>query len=227
MKTKKKLKTTPKKKPVKLSSIDALLQKNNLGIKLDIGCGDNKQGEDFVGMDVRELKGVDIVHNIEQFPYPLPNESCSMVVASHVLEHINPASTDPRLIGLVKLLLKNKVISKQDVGKYIGQVETFGIFFTFMNEIWRIMKPGGTFAFIVPYAGSPGFYQDPTHINNVSEATLAYFDPLDASQLWFIYKPYPWKIRQSSWSSGAHLEVILEKRLIDKLYEPYPYEPNK
>lgn len=219
MKNKIKVKTTPKRTVKKLSKIDVLLQNNNLGIKLDIGCGANKQ-DGFVGMDIRELSGVDIVHNIEQFPYPLPDESCSMVIASHVLEHINPGSTDPRLVGLINLLTDKKVISKSDVAKYIGEVETFGIFMSFMNEIWRITKTKGRFAFVVPYAGSIGFFQDPTHLNPITEVTMAYFDPLDSSHLWNIYKPKPWKIIDNTWNSNGNLEVVLEKRLIDKSYEP-------
>lgn len=58
-------------------------------IKLDIGCGGNKQ-EGFTGMDLRDLPGVDIVHDIESFPWPLEDESCLIVVASHVIEHIEP-----------------------------------------------------------------------------------------------------------------------------------------
>lgn len=70
-------------------TIQNLLRKNNKGISLDVGCGENKQ-EGCVGMDVRKLEGVDIVHNLEKIPYPLPNESCSLIVASHIVEHINP-----------------------------------------------------------------------------------------------------------------------------------------
>ena len=209
MKRNKKIKRTPAKKSVKKASkIDVLLQKNNKGIHLDIGCGANKN-EGFVGMDVRELPGVDIVHNIEQFPYPLPDECCSMVVASHVLEHINPGNTDTRLVGLFKMLIDKKVISKKDVEKYVGEFETFGTFIRLMNEIWRILKPGGRFAFVVPYAGSIGFFQDPTHLNPINSSTLAYFDPLDTSQLWYIYKPYPWKIFSNFWANTGNLEVIL------------------
>lgn len=202
----------------KKTKIESLLEKHNLGIKLDIGCGANKQ-VGFVGMDVRELEGVDIVHNLEKFPYPLPDESCSMVVASHVLEHMNPASTDPRLVGLVDLLLKKKVITKKEADEHLGDYEIFGVFMTFMNEVWRITKTGGQFAFVVPYAGSAGYWQDPTHLNPITEATVAYFDPLDTSGLWNIYKPKPWHIKANDWNANGNLEVVLEKRIIDKSYE--------
>ena len=59
------------------------------GIMLDIGCGANKQ-KNFTGMDKRELPGVDIVHDLEVFPYPLEDESCLTIVGSHIVEHIKP-----------------------------------------------------------------------------------------------------------------------------------------
>lgn len=59
------------------------------GIQLDIGCGSNKQ-PNFVGIDILPLKGVDIVHDIETFPWPLPDESAIRAISSHTLEHINP-----------------------------------------------------------------------------------------------------------------------------------------
>jgi hypothetical protein len=43
------------------------LLKEKSGIRLDIGCGANKQ-ENFVGIDYRDLPGVDIVHNVLKFP---------------------------------------------------------------------------------------------------------------------------------------------------------------
>ena len=59
------------------------------GIRLDLGCGDNKQPL-FVGMDKRKLDGVDIVHDVQDTPYPLKDESCLCVLMSHLWEHIEP-----------------------------------------------------------------------------------------------------------------------------------------
>jgi hypothetical protein len=58
-------------------------------IRLDIGCGGNKQ-PGFVGMDKRELEGVDMVHDLEVFPYPIPDEVCCIIKGSHIIEHIKP-----------------------------------------------------------------------------------------------------------------------------------------
>lgn len=168
--------------------VSRILKENNLGIKLDIGCGGNKQ-PGFVGMDIRPMPGVDIVQDLESQPWKLPNDCVSLAVASHVLEHINPAK--------------------------------FG-FINFMDEVWRILKPGAHFMIVVPYAGSQGYWQDPTHVNPITEVTLAYFDPMDRSNFWTIYKPKPWKIVPGSlhFQMDGFLEVVLEKRIIDKTYEP-------
>ena len=166
------------------------------------------------------MPGVDIIQNLEKFPWDLPDECASFVVASHVLEHITPNNTDPRLVGLFNLLMKKGVISSDEVKNDIGEIEIFGVFIRFMNEVWRILKTGSNFAFVVPYAGSVGFHQDPSHVNPITEATIAYFDPLDSSGLWRIYRPNPWKIINSSFNVSGNLEVVLEKRKIDSSYKP-------
>jgi hypothetical protein len=60
------------------------------GIRLDIGCGNAKQEGGFIGMDTRPLAGVDIVHDVEVFPWPLPDECVLTAVASHMVEHVKP-----------------------------------------------------------------------------------------------------------------------------------------
>ena len=60
------------------------------GIRLDIGCGENKISPAYTGMDRRPLEGVEIVHDLEVFPWPLDDGACLDVVASHVIEHIKP-----------------------------------------------------------------------------------------------------------------------------------------
>lgn len=62
---------------------------SNKYINLDIGCGGNKQSG-FVGIDLRPLPGVDIVHDLEKFPYPIEDGVCNTIVGSHIIEHIKP-----------------------------------------------------------------------------------------------------------------------------------------
>jgi SAM-dependent methyltransferase len=68
--------------------VDEIIKANS-GIRLDIGCGANKQ-DGFVGLDIRDIDGVDIIHDFESIPWPLPDESVLVAMASHVIEHISP-----------------------------------------------------------------------------------------------------------------------------------------
>lgn len=150
------------------------LFKTKSGIRLDIGCGDNRQ-PNFVGMDKRRLKGVDIVWDVQKVPYPIPAGSCFQVLMSHLWEHIEP---------------KNRM--------------------KVMDEIWRIIKPGGQLLLAAPYATSIGAFQDPTHYPCPNEATFTYFDP--QYPLYGIYKPKPWKLVRNNYQLNGNVEIILEPR---------------
>uniref|UniRef100_A0A6M3LK12 Putative methyltransferase n=1 Tax=viral metagenome TaxID=1070528 RepID=A0A6M3LK12_9ZZZZ len=153
--------------------------KSKLGVCLDVGCGQNKQ-PNFLGMDKRKVPGVDILHDAEVSPWPLPDSICNKILCSHIYEHIKPwVSID------------------------------------FMNECWRVMKPGGQLLISTPYATSHGFYQDPTHCNPANESTWTYFDP--AHFLWKIYKPKPWKIIRNAFQMIGNMEIILEKRSLAEI----------
>lgn len=204
--------------------IQHILEENNLGIKLDIGCGGNKQ-PGFVGIDNRELPGVDVVWDLELFPWPLPSESASLCMASHLLEHIDPHGGDARLTPLIKLLLDKGLVNPEEIERIMGNYDTGPRFLEIMDEIWRILKPDGQFMITVPYATSIGFSQDPTHINQINEVTWAYFDPLEPNtngQLYRIYEPKPWKIEASAWNAFGNLECLLIKRRDDNSYHRDP-----
>lgn len=134
-------------------------------------------------MDFRALPGVDIVHDMEEFPWPLEDESCLTVLASHVLEHVKPWKFfDPAGRPCV------------------------------MGELWRILKPQGQVLVSCPYGVGPGFVQDPTHCNPISEATLQYFDP--RCGLWNVYQtPWMFEIEHIRFTQDQFLEAILSKRV--------------
>lgn len=56
--------------------------------KLNLGCGrDIKKG--WINLDFVEGNGVDIVWNINKFPWPFKDGEIDEVFASHVLEHVD------------------------------------------------------------------------------------------------------------------------------------------
>lgn len=158
------------------------------GIRLDIACGANKQGPGWVGMDIRPLEGVDVVHDALSFPWPFEDGSVLCAVCSHYVEHIPPTAIDN--------------------GK------TRFPFFEFMDECWRVLKPEGELAIVMPHGHSEGYLQDPTHVNCRNENTWRYFDPEDISGLYNVYQPKPWKVKYLVWNPSTNMEVILTKRAV-------------
>ncbi len=115
--------------------------------------------------------------------------------------------------------LPDKCVTKAIASHVLEHINPHkGVFINVMNEIWRVMKPNGQFAFVVPHAESMGYMQDPTHCNQINEATMDYFDPLQPSDLYTFYRPKPWKIEQQYMQRGGVLEVLLSKRTEDPSY---------
>lgn len=54
--------------------------------KLDIACGQIKP-EGFFGIDIAKTEGVDMVYDLEQFPWPIPDNSVDEAYCSHYIEH--------------------------------------------------------------------------------------------------------------------------------------------
>jgi len=56
-------------------------------MRLNIGCG-GKPSEGWVNVDHHPLPGVDVIHDLDVFPWPFENETASQILASHVFEHV-------------------------------------------------------------------------------------------------------------------------------------------
>ena len=52
-----------------------------------------------------------------------------------------------------------------------------------MNEIWRVLRPGGTFRAHTPAFPKAMAFTDPTHVNIITEDTCKYFCGGDHDQL--------------------------------------------
>lgn len=110
-----------------------------MALRFDIGCGNSKR-EGFIGVDVLKLPGVDIVHDLNVFPYPIDSGVAEEVWMDQVLEHLfHPMRA--------------------------------------MEEIHRIMRPGGRVTVGVPYFRSRYAVIDPTHRNFFGVDWFSYFDP--------------------------------------------------
>lgn len=86
-----------------------LLRRGDFIKTLDIGCGNNKYigyGE-IIGMDIVDLPGVDIIHDMGRFPYPFDDCLFDKIIMQHTLEHVSKENnTNIKIIEEVHRLLK-------------------------------------------------------------------------------------------------------------------------
>lgn len=164
-----------------------LLEKRKISY-VDIGAGGNKQGKDWFGIDKRPLPGIDLVQDLEKFPWAIPSESFDIASASHVLEHIQKANG-------IMLSFFNEVWRILKPG---GQ---------FMISAPYATSPG---FYRDPTHTSP--------INEELFCYFDPNDIFYQGNLYHIYSPLPWEIKINTWQSFGNLEVVLVKRPILKEY---------
>ena len=118
---------------------------------LDLGCGIKAKNpfnaNHLFGVDIRN----DLQNNIKEAnlaneSIPFPNNKFDYCTAFNFLEHIPRPSWDN--------------------GKSRSS------FIELMNEIYRVLKPGGIFLHVTPAFPSPEAFQDPTHVNIITENTF-------------------------------------------------------
>ncbi|MBN1893891.1 class I SAM-dependent methyltransferase [bacterium] len=56
---------------------------------LDLGCGARTKMEGATGLDIRPAPHVDVVHDLNSYPYPFPEDEFDRIEASHIIEHIH------------------------------------------------------------------------------------------------------------------------------------------
>src|SRR4030042_4279860 len=71
---------------------------------LDVGCGIRKT-KGSIGIDKHKLKGVDITHDLDKFPWPFKNNTFNKIICNHIIEH---------LTNLVKTMEELHRIAKPD-----------------------------------------------------------------------------------------------------------------
>ncbi len=123
--------------------------------RLNLACGTDirPKAEGWTNMDVEALPGVDVAHNALEFPWPFPDDSFDHVLVKHYLEHI------PHNLGN---------------GRH-----TDG-FLQVLEEVQRILRPGGLLEVFVPHWRSEWTWRDPTHTRAVHPDNFLYVS--DATQ---------------------------------------------
>lgn len=125
---------------------------------LDLGCGDvprNPYGRgELCGVDIQVLSLPEIDYrgaNLSIQPIPFPENYFGSVSAFDFIEHV------PRILPTTD-----------------GRSTRFP-FIELMNEIWRVLAPGGLIYAITPAFPDPDAFVDPTHVNIITDQTHTYF----------------------------------------------------
>ncbi len=105
-------------------------------VMLNLGSGTDIR-QNWINADIAKIDGLDFVIDIESEELPLDDGSISLILLSHVIEHVDN----------IRHLL---------------------------NEIFRVLKPGGKLYIIVPAFSSNGAFQDPTHVRFFTDETFKY-----------------------------------------------------
>jgi SAM-dependent methyltransferase len=137
-------------------------------IKLDLGCGKWKK-EGFLGIDRRRFQGVDGVTDLTQKTW---------IFEQLELGHLKllPASIPDRA-GFV---LPDCSVAEVYCSHFLEHLEhnqRQPERVRFMNELWRVLVPGGLATFITPHWASNRAYGDFTHADKpVSEMFYSYLN---------------------------------------------------
>jgi SAM-dependent methyltransferase len=127
---------------------------------LDLGCGTKPrnpyQRDRLYGVDIRaglSAPGVAqiLAANLSCQPIPFDNNQFDSVSAYDFLEHVPRAALD------------------------FANNRTHFPFVELMNEVWRVLKPGGLFYAVTPAYPHEKAFRDPTHVNVIAAKTQRYF----------------------------------------------------
>jgi predicted SAM-dependent methyltransferase len=142
-------------------------------LKLDLACGQNKQ-EGYFGIDIFPGDKVDAVVDLEIFPWPIESNSADEIVCSHYVEHTPKDTVGKQLLKALSECSTYEEL-KERISKFDENAPTDGLI-KFMNEVYRILKPGGKLKVVAPYYNSIRCWQDPTHTRAINEATFMYYN---------------------------------------------------
>ena len=157
---------------------------------LDLGCGLKPRNpfnaDELFGIDIRPNENQNIkVADLAIEAIPFPDDHFDYVSAYDFIEHI------PRVI-----YNPNRRFS----------------FIELMNEIYRVLKMGGTFASFTPAFPKEAAFVDPTHVNIITANTFPlYFDNKNrwGKDYGFIGS---FEIIDQKWHpNNSHLQTIMKK----------------
>lgn len=133
----------------------------NLSLSVDLGCSTSPRNPfgapSCKGLDISATDNPDVlICDIFREPLPFVSGEVSCVTAFDFIEHV------PRVV--------------------IGSDSTRFPFVDVMNEIYRVLAPGGLFLSCTPAFPFKEAFQDPTHVNIITEDTFPFYFTSGGSQ---------------------------------------------
>jgi len=100
----------------------------------------------------------------------------------------------------------------------IDVVEHLQSVVVFMDECWRVLKPGGVLTIQVPRFDHPNLWLDPTHVRAFTADTFDYFDPdSEWGKRYPMYSPRKWRVLQRQ--DAVTIAVMLTPRKYNNGFE--------
>lgn len=134
-----------------------------IGRKLDVGAG-AKRDDGYETMDISPVFMPDFQHDLTVFPWPFEDATFVEVRCWHVLEHL------PR-----SYFVFHAAEQPQMHGSAPERMEPRNALIDVMNEMHRILAPGGVADIEVPVFPYWTAIADPTHLSFFVPQTFAYF----------------------------------------------------
>jgi len=158
---------------------------------LDLGCGPQPKNPysclEVYGIDIRSYDNPNIlVADLATEQIPHQNNTFDVVTAYDFIEHV------PRII--------------YNPNRRFPFVEL-------MNEIYRVLVPGGLFYSHTPAFPAPAVFRDPTHVNIITEETFPFY--FDDNYRWAsMYGFYgKFKLEAQTWHPNQINLITIMKKL--------------
>lgn len=115
--------------------------------KIYLGAGNDRK-EGYIHLDILDLPGIDIIHNLSHFPWPFDSESADVILAIDVLEHMPTHNSN-------------------------GE----SVYIKFIEEAYRILVVGGLLYIQTPSSKASFMWTDISHVRPFEIDSFDLFDP--------------------------------------------------
>lgn len=144
-------------------------------VKINIACGQNKQ-EGYIGIDKVKTECTDIVHNLDEFPWPFPDNYADEVMCSHYVEHVRDLiSFMDEIWRITKVGGKVTIIAPYYSSMRATQDPTHvrsicEASFLYYNKVWREQNKLDHYGIKSNFDFSYGYQLNPEWANRSQEA---------------------------------------------------------